>query len=178
MARIQYGGPIVEHWSWAWARGLCTAPGLGAMAAVFGIIILYQVSIGREWVNIVVSLGLVALSGVIAWHLHRREQDQGLTEPDASMRMLFNVGCRTVWFRGQHRGRRCPVRPVWTRGRQSWALGTHVLLGLRPDHLPEAATAGESILGCHGPRWTGIIAWSKTWYMSDRSAPKVLCLLG
>ena len=32
--------------------------------------------------------------------------------------------------------------------------------------------AGESILDCHGPLRTGIIAWSRTWYMADRAALK------
>ena len=33
-------------------------------------------------------------------------------------------------------------------------------MGSRPDRLPEAATAGESMLDCHGPLRTGIIASS------------------
>ena len=34
------------------------------------------------------------------------------------------------------------------------------------------------MLDCHGPLWTGIIAWSKTWYMPDRASPKKPVFVG
>ena len=51
--------------------------------------------------------------------------------------------------------------------------GDHVTPeGLRAELTILEARLGESILDCHGPLRTRIIAWSKTWYMAHRAAPK------
>ncbi len=60
---VHYGGPIAEHWSWAWARPFGTVVGLWVAAGVTGIGV---VALGPDaWFDRLPILSLVGVAAII-----------------------------------------------------------------------------------------------------------------
>lgn len=97
--RINYGGPMMEHWSHAWLRWMGTVRGLCVWTALMSILVIYQTPLDIEsmaggWVDMLPQLVLLLTVVAIARHLHTRERQREGEAPDASMRMLFE----TAWI--------------------------------------------------------------------------------
>ena len=90
--RISYGGPIDDHWSWAWMRWMSTVWGLCVFTAAMSVLAVY--SSWQRGID-VVDLARVLLPALgivnIARHLKTREREPERTTPDASMRALWEV---------------------------------------------------------------------------------------
>lgn len=96
--RINYGGPIMQHWSHAWLRWMGTVRGLCVFTALMGILVIFRTSpeIGSmaagAWLVDLLPPFILLLPVVrIAHHLHTRERESEGEGPDASMRLLFEV---------------------------------------------------------------------------------------
>ncbi|MCY4024736.1 MAG: hypothetical protein OXH75_00280, partial [Acidobacteria bacterium] len=44
--------------------------------------------------------------------------------------------------------------------------------GWAAEYRADRTLTAGALAGCHGPLWTGIIAWSTTWYTADREVRK------
>ncbi len=69
---------------------------------------------------------------------------------------------------GQHRS----MRPRRSAPGPDRLAVRRCLPDCRNARIPEPPN-GYTPADCHGPLWTGIIAWSETWYIADREVPKL-----
>ena len=96
--RVLYGGPIMQHWSHAWLRWMGTVRGLCVFTALMSILVIFQTWLNIEsmaagaWsVDLPPQFILLLTVVGIAHHLHKRERESEGEDPDASMRLLFEV---------------------------------------------------------------------------------------
>ena len=81
MNDYNHSEPLLDHWSWAWARPLFTVGGLLAAAAVMVVIAFFQV--WPAWPDLLLKFSIGGIAVYIGYYMQET--------PNATRERFFNV---------------------------------------------------------------------------------------